>query len=69
MKTLSHMIKGIRLIDSELTAYNNGKAAYYNGEENPYNVDDNYTLWEAWFDGFGDEQRRDSEARIGECGT
>ena len=58
------------MINPEYLAYGAGKAAYHNNDtDNPYDVETQYSLWEAWFDGFGDEQRRDSEAKIGECGT
>lgn len=56
------------MINLEFEAYSEGRACYHSGvTDNPYDVETQYSLWEAWFDGFVDEHRRDTEAKIGEC--
>lgn len=58
------------MINREFEAYRDGAAAYHKGvDENPHDPNTDYDVWSAWFDGYGDEQRRDTEAKIGECAS
>jgi len=46
-------------------AYAEGRACFHNQDDtNPFDPKTDFELWEAWYDGYGDEQRRESESRI-----
>lgn len=56
------------MINREFEAYCDGIAAYHKGQEvNPHDPVTDYDVWSAWFDGYVEEMRRDSEAKIGDC--